>query len=72
VKYLTKLKNEDAYIIAKTILGEGITCTLDWQFPLFLAERDHVCSKVKFSNLPTSQFLIKSENESVMHKTEWN
>jgi hypothetical protein len=29
VKFLTKVKNEDGYIIPKTILGEGITYTHD-------------------------------------------
>jgi hypothetical protein len=53
VKFLIKVKNEDAYIIAKAILGEGITYTCDWAVS---PERDHAYSKLKFSNLPTSQF----------------
>jgi hypothetical protein len=27
---ITKVKNEDAYIIAKALLGKGLTCTCDW------------------------------------------
>jgi hypothetical protein len=60
VKFLTKVKNKDAYIIAKTFMGRGWHAHVIGQFPLYLAERDHICSKVKFSNLPTLQFHAKS------------
>jgi topoisomerase IA-like protein len=52
-------------ILFQNHIGEGVAYTLG-QFPPFLVERDQVCSKAKFSNLPTSQFLAKSSTENVI------